>query len=170
MTVKVVTDGSSDIPPQVARELGITVVPLTVSFGTEAYLNGVEITADEFYSRLVNTPIWPTTASPSIGQFLEVYNKLAEETDEIVAVLLSSKFSPLYEYGVKAKDLVEKKCRIETIDGQFGAAPLGLIAIAAAKAAQAGASLDEVVAIARQAIPKTHLLIFFDTLKYLEKG
>ena len=170
MTVKVVTDGSSDIPPRVARELGITVVPLTVSFGTEAYLNGVEITADEFYSRLVNTPIWPTTASPSIGQFLEVYNKLAEETDEIVAVLLSSKFSPLYEYGVKAKDLVEKKCRIETIDGQFGAAPLGLIAIAAAKAAQAGASLDEVVEVARQAIPKTHLLIFFDTLKYLEKG
>jgi len=170
MAVKVVTDGSSDILPQVARELGITVVPLTLAFGTEAYLDGVEITADEFYPRLVNTPIWPTTASPSIGQFLEVYNKLAEETDEIIAVVLSSKFSPLYENALKAKDLVEKACRIEVIDTQWAAGALGLIAIAAAKAAQAGANLDEVVEVARQAIPKTHLLIFFDTLKYLEKG
>ncbi len=90
MTVKIVTDGSSDIPKEIAEELDITVVPLTVVFGDEAYLDGVDITADQFYTRIVDTKVWPTTASPSIGQFAEVYNKLAEETDEIVAVLLST--------------------------------------------------------------------------------
>ena len=170
MAVKVVTDGSSDIPPEVARELDITIVPMTVAFGDEAYLDGVEITADEFYSRLVNTPVWPTTASPSIGQFAEVFNKLAEETDEIIAVLLSKKYSPCYEYGLKAKELVEKECRIEVIDGQFGAGPLGLVAIAAARAAKAGAGLNEVMNVVYKAIPKTHILLFFDTLKYLERG
>ncbi len=170
MAVKIVTDGSSDIPKEVAEELDITVVPLTVVFGDEAYLDGVDITADEFYTRIVDTPIWPTTASPSIGQFAEVYNKLAEETDEIVAVLLSTKYSPCYEYGARATELVKKEARVEVIDSTFGASPLGLIAITAAKAAKAGASLDEVVDVVHRTIPKTHILFFFDTLKYLEKG
>jgi DegV family protein with EDD domain len=170
MAVKIVTDGSSDIPKEVADKLDITVVPLTVAFGNEAYLDGVNITADQFYTRIVDTPVWPTTASPSIGQFAEVYNKLAEETDEIVAVLLSTKFSPCYEYGARATDLVSKKARVVVIDSTFGASPLGLLAIAAAKAAKAGAGMDEVVDIVNRTIPKTHILFFFDTLKYLEKG
>ena len=169
MTVKIVTDGSSDIPKNVAEELGITVVPLTVVFGDKAYLDGVDITADEFYTRIVDTPVWPTTASPSIGQFAEVYNKLADETDEIVAVLLSTKYSPCYQYGVAARELVNKKCRVEVIDSTFGASPLGLLAITAAKAAKAGANMDEVIDVVKRAIPKTHILFFFDTLKYLEK-
>jgi len=170
MPVKIVTDGSSDIPEEVAEELDITVVPLTVAFGDEAYLDGVDITADEFYTRIVDTPVWPTTASPSIGQFAEVYNKLAEETDEIVAILLSTKFSPCYEYGARATDLVNIKCRVEVIDSTFGASPLGLLAITAAKAAKSGASMDEVIDVVKRTIPKTHILFFFDTLKYLEKG
>ena len=170
MTVKIVTDGSSDIPKEIAEELDITVVPLTVVFGDEAYLDGVDITADQFYTRIVDTKVWPTTASPSIGQFAEVYNKLAEETDEIVAVLLSTKFSPCYEYGVAATDLVNNKCRVEVMDSTFGASPLGLLAITAAKLAKSGASLDEVVDTVKRTVPKTHILFFFDTLKYLEKG
>lgn len=170
MTVKVITDSSSDIPPEVARELGITIVPMTVIFGDEAYLDGVEITADEYYTRLVNTPVWPTTSSPSVGKFVEVYNKLADETDEIIAVLVTAKLAPCYGYGLNARDIVEKNCRIELIDGGFGAGALGLLAITAAEAANAGASLDEVVAIVRQSMPRTHLLVFFDTLKYLERG
>lgn len=170
MPVRIITDGSSDIPKEVAKELDITVVPLTVVFGDEAYLDGVDITADEFYNRIVDTPVWPTTASPSVGQFAEVYNRLADETDEIVAVLLSTKYSPCYEYGVAATDLVNKKVRVEVIDSTFGASPLGLVAITAAKAAKAGASIDDIIEVTKKTIPKTHILFFFDTLKYLEKG
>ncbi|MFC1998328.1 DegV family protein [Chloroflexota bacterium] len=170
MTVKIVTDGSSDIPPDLAKELNITVVPLTVVFGDKAYLDGVDITADEFYTRIVDTPVWPTTASPSIGQFTQVYNRLADETDEIVAILLSAKFSPCYQYGVAARDMVNSKCRVEVVDSTFGASPLGLLVITAAKAAKSGASMDEVIDIVKRTIPKTHILFFFDTLKYLEKG
>jgi DegV family protein with EDD domain len=170
MTVKIVTDGSSDIPPDLAKELDITVVPMTVAFGDEAYLDGVEITADEFYTRLVDTTVWPTTASPSIGQFAQVYNKLAERTDEIVSILLSAKYSPCYEFGARATELVNENARVEVIDSTFGASPLGLLVITAAKAAKSGANLKDVVSIVNQTIPKTHNLIFFDTLKYLEKG
>ncbi len=132
MAVKIVTDGSSDIPKELARELDITVVPMTVAFDGDAYLDGIDITADEFYTRIVDTKVWPTTAAPSIGQFAQVYNEMAKETDEIVAVLLSTKYSPCYEFGVRAKDLVDGNCRIEVIDSKFGASPLGLLTIAAA--------------------------------------
>ncbi|GAI61575.1 unnamed protein product, partial [marine sediment metagenome] len=104
------------------------------------------------------------------GTFAEAYDKLAEETDEILAIILSSKLSGTYESALNAKSLVEKECRIEVIDSLTVAMGLGLIVIAAAKAAQAGANLDEVADLVRRAMPRSHLVAYFDTLKYLAKG
>jgi len=170
MTVKIVTDSLSDITSDIAQELGITVVPLTVLFGHETFLDRVTITTDEFYYKLTHEAVWPTTTQPPPGDFLDVYNKLAEETDEILVVTLSSKLSGTYESALNAKGLVEKKCRIEVIDSLTVAMGLGLIVIAAAKAAQTGAKLDELTDLVRQAMLRSHLIIYFDTLKYLAKG
>lgn len=93
MAVKIVTDSLSDITSDIAQGLGLTVVPLTVSFGQESFLDRVTMTTDEFYHRLVHNPTWPTTTQPPPGDFLNVYNKLAEETDEILVITLSSKLS-----------------------------------------------------------------------------
>ena len=170
MTVKIVTDSLSDITSDIAEGLGITVVPLTVFFGHESYLDRVTITTDEFYRRLIQGDIWPTTTQPPPGDFVNVYNKLAEETDEILVVTLSARISGTYESALNAKSLVEKKCHIEVIDSRTVAMGLGLIVIAAAKAAQTGAKLDELTDLVRRAMTRSHLIMYFDTLKYLAKG
>lgn len=170
MAVKIVTDSLSDITSDVAQELGVTIVPLTVLFGHESFLDRVTISTDEFYYKLTHDNVWPTTTQPSPSAFAEVYNKLAQESDEILVVTLSSKISGTYESAVNAKTLVEKKCRIEVIDSFDVAMGLGLIVIAAAKAAQAGKNLDELAALVRRAMLRSHLIMYFDTLKYLAKG
>jgi len=170
MAVKIVTDSLSDITSDIAEGLGITVVPLTVFFDKESFLDRVTITTDEFYYRLTHNAVWPTTTQPPPGDFLDVYNKLAEETNEILVVTLSTKLSGTYESALNAKGLVEKECRIEVIDSLTVAMGLGLIVIAAAKAAQSGAKLDELTALVRRAMTRSNFIAYFDTLKYLAKG
>ena len=170
MSVKIVTDSLSDITSDLAQELGITVVPLYVRFGEKVYQDRVEMTTDEFYHRLVHDATFPTTTQPPPGDFLDVYNRLASETDEILVVTVSSKVSGTYQSALQAKSMVEKECHIEVIDSLALAMGLGLIVIAAAKAAQAKAKLDEVADLVRRAMPRSHTIIYFDTLKYLAKG
>jgi len=170
MPVKIVTDSLSDITSDIAQDLGITVVPLTVFFGQEAFLDRVTITTDEFYRRLIEGNVWPTTTQPPPQDFANVYNQLAEETNEILVITLSSKLSGTYQSALSGRDLVEKECRIEVIDSQTVVMGLGLVVIAAAKKAQQGASLDELVDFVRRALPRSHFVAYFDTLKYLAKG
>jgi len=170
MTVKIVTDSLSDITSDIAEGLGITVVPLTVTFGKESFLDRVTMTTDEFYYKLTHDTNWPKTTQPPPGDFVDIYNKLARETDEIIVITLSSKLSGTYESALNAKGMVEKECRIEVIDSLTVAMALGLIVIAAAKAVQAGANLDKVADLVRRARSRSHLIAFFDTLKYLAKG
>jgi DegV family protein with EDD domain len=170
MTVKIVTDSLSDITSDVAQQFGITIVPLTVFFGRESYLDRVTISAEEFYRRLTTETIWPTTTQPSPSAFAGVYNRLSKETDEILVITLSARLSGTYESALNAKTIMEKKCRIEVIDSHTVAMGLGLIVIAAAQAAQSGAKLDEVAGLVRRAMPRSHFVAYFDTLKYLAKG
>ena len=170
MTVRIVTDSLSDITGDLAEELGITTVPVYVRFGEQVYRDRVEITTEEFYRRLVSSDVLPTTTQPPPGDFVEVYNKLAREADEILVITLSRKLSGTYESALQAKSMVEGKCRIEVIDSETVIMGLGLIVIAAAKALKAGANLDELVDLVHKAIPRSHAIMSFDTLKYLAKG
>jgi len=170
VTTGIVTDSLSDITSDVAERLGITVVPLTVLFGHEAYLDRVTITTDQFYERLVRGPIWPTTTQPTPAAFAAVYEKLAETTDEILVVTLSSKMSGTYQSATGAKPMVKKKCRIEVIDSETVAMGLGLIVMAAAKQAQKGAKLKDLVDFVNRGKARSHFIAYFDTLKYLAKG
>lgn len=170
MTVKIVTDSTSDITSDLAQKLGITVVPLTVSFSHESFLDRVDITTDDFYKKLTSENIFPTTTQPAPGAFADVYNKLAEESDEILTIVISSKLSGTYQSATNAKNMVTKKCRIEVIDSLKVAMGFGLTVISAAQAAQGGASLDEVMDIVNKNISRSHMVIYFETLKYLAKG
>jgi len=170
MAVKIVTDSLSDITSDIAKGLGITIVPLTVFFGHESYLDRVTITTDEFYHRLIHGNVWPTTTQPPPRDFADVYDRLSEETDEILVITLSSKLSGTYQSALAAKDLVEKKCRIEVIDSLTVAMGLGLVVISAARKAQSGAKLDELTDFVRKALDRSHFIAYFDTLKYLAKG
>ena len=170
MTVKIVTDSVADLPPQVVNELGITVVPLNVRFGTEVYRDGVDLTAEQFYDRLVHSQTMPVTSVPSPGTFAEVYDKLAEETDEILAIIVSAKLSGTYEVALQSIGLMKRKCRVEVVDSQWAVMAEGFVVMKAAKAAQVGASLDEVIEVVQKTIPRVDFLAAFDTLEYLKRG
>lgn len=168
--VKIVTDTLSDMPPEVAQELGITVVPLYVHFGAEAYRDRIDLSTEEFYQKLVESPTLPTTSAPAPGIFAELFDKLAAETDEILGIFTSSKFSGTYESALQGKAMVQRDCHIEVIDSMFIVGGLMLLVISAAKLATTGAKLDYIAAQVKKAIPKTHARMCFDTLEYLRRG
>jgi len=170
MTVKIVTDSVADLPSQVAQELGIAVVPLNVRFGTEVYRDGIDLTAEQFYDKLKYSEVLPVTSVPTPAAFAEAYDKLAEETDEILSIILTSKLSGTYEVALQSIGLMKRKCRVEVIDSQWAVMAQGFIVMKAVQAAQAGASLDEVMDITRKTIPRVDLLATFDTLDYLRRG
>jgi len=170
MTVRIVTDSVSDLPPQVAKELGITVIPLNVRFGEEVYRDGIDITTEQFYHRLVHNKAFPVTSVPSPATFAEAYNRLAEETDEILVISLTSKLSATYEVAVQSIGLMKRKCRVEVVDSKWAVMAQGFIAITAARAAQAGASFDEVLDITYRNMKRVDIRAAFDTLEYLRRG
>jgi DegV family protein with EDD domain len=170
MTVKIVTDTLSDITSDLATELGVTVVPLYVRFGEQIYRDRVEITSEEFYHRLVTEATLPSTTQPTPNDFVEVFNSLAAETDEILVIVVSSKLSGTYSSAMQARGMVKGKCRIEVVDSLSVAMGMGLIVASAVEAVRAGANLEEVAGLARRAVSRSHLIAYFDTLKYLAKG
>jgi DegV family protein with EDD domain len=168
--VKIVTDSVSDIPFQTAKELGITVIPLNVHFGSETYRDGVDLTADEFYRKLRRSPTLPKTSAPSSGLFAEVFDKLAEETHEILAVFLSRKFSATYDTALQGIKLMKRKCQVKVIDSTLAIMGQGLLVMEAAKKAMAGAGVNEIAVMVVENIPRIHIRATLDTLKYLAMG
>jgi DegV family protein with EDD domain len=170
MAVKIVTDSLSDITDDIIGDLDITIVPLTVLFGRETYIDRVTITTDEFYHRLITGNIMPSTTQPTPQAFADVYNRLADETDEILVITLSSKLSGTCQSAMGAIEMMEKKCRVEVIDSETVAMGLGLVVLAAAREARNGMKLDELISFVNQSLSRTHFIVYFDTLKYLAKG
>jgi len=168
--VAVVTDSVADIPPKVAEELGITVVPLVVRFGTDLYRDGLDLSSDQFYERLRTSKALPATSVPPPVAYADVYDMLAEKTSEIVVISLTSKLSATHQVAVQAVGLMKKKARVEVLDSQWAIMSQGFIVIAAARAAQSGAGLDEVLDVARRTIRRVDMYAAFDTLEYLERG
>jgi DegV family protein with EDD domain len=170
MTVKIVTDSIADLPSQVAKELDITVVPIIVRWGEELYRDGIDLTAEQFYERLKLSKIPPSTSVPSPGTFAEAYDKLAEEADEILAIIVTSRLTGTYNVALQSIGLMKRKCRVEVIDSKCATMAEGFVVMKAAQAAQAGASLDEVMEVTRKTIPRVDFLSTFDTLEYLKRG
>jgi DegV family protein with EDD domain len=170
MAVKVVTDSLGDIPSKVAEELGITVIPINVLFGTINYRDGVDLTTEQFYDKLAASKSFPTTIVPPLGRFADTYDKVAEETKEIAVVTSSHKLSASYETAVLAKERMKHQCRVEVVDSLSAVMAQGLIVVTAAKAAKGGAKMDKVLDIVRHNIPRADVRMAFDTLEYLRRG
>jgi len=168
--IKIVTDSSADLPAPIAQEMGISVVPLYVRFGDEVYRERVDITDEEFYQKLVHGAVYPVTIQPNPQDFAEVYQKVSEEADGIISVHISSKLSGTFNSALQAKKMIASKCPIEVVDSQTITLALGLMITAAAKAANAGKSLQQVLAVIKEAMSDTYSLVLLDTLKYLQMG
>ena len=170
MPVKIITDSTSDLPLDLAESLGVTIVPANVIFGQEQFKDRVEMTPAQFYERLVDSPVHPTTSAPSIGQFVEAYESVGSDADGIVSLHVSAKLSATYNAAVQASEQVSLDCPIEVIDSEQASFGLGLPVIAAAQSAAGGADFDTVVGIARSANDRSRCIALFDTLEYLQRG
>jgi DegV family protein with EDD domain len=171
LSVRIVTDSTSDLPQHLAQELGIAVVPLSVIFGEDSYKEGHEITPDLFYDKLGRSKDLPTTSAPSVGDFIETYRNVLKETDEVVSVHLSSKLSATYSNACQAAQiLADEGARIDVIDSQTISFGMMFLCSAAAKAAAQGATVEEIRTMVESMIPRIHVYVALDTLEYVRRG
>jgi DegV family protein with EDD domain len=169
LRVRVVTDSTTNVPPELAERLQITVVPCVVRFGNETFRDEVDLSKDAFYHRLATTSLLPATSQPPAGEFEEAYRRLQTAGSAIVSVHTTSTLSGILN-SAHAAAMALAEAEIELVDTLTTTLAAGWIAIAAAEAAQAGASLKEIARQARAMVPRTRLFAVLDTLEYLRKG
>lgn len=167
--VKIITDSTADIPSSLVQDLGITVVPSYVTFGTTSYLDGVELSREQFYDKLASTKQIPSTAAPPPAFYERVYREAAEETEEIISIHVSSNYSGIYSAARVGASEVEG-ARIAVIDSAQATMGYGWIVVAAAEAAQHGASYEEILALVEGMIPRVWVLAALGTLEFLYRG
>ena len=170
MKVQIITDSTSDMPEGLKEKLGIRVVPIYLRFGEKTYRDGLDITKDEFYRMLVSSPSHPATSQPNPEDFTSVYKEYCNNADGIVSIHISSKLSGTYNSANIARKTLQSRCPIEIIDSGFNSAGLGLVVTAAARAANDGASLPEVVQEAKKAASEVRMFGIFETMKYLARS
>ena len=167
--VAIVTDSTADLLPGLASQHGVSVVPLTVNLDGKSHLDGVEITADDFYRRLREGSGHPTTSQPSPGQFREVYSKLLADHEEVVSIHISPKLSGTMSSAQQAAEMVGGD-RIRVVDSEFASMPLAaLVLVAALRAVRGGSSTEVIEDIGRV---RAGLRCYFavPTLEYLRRG
>ena len=169
MKLAIVTDSVSDISPKIAKELKITVVPLTVIFGTDQFLDGVELSNSEFFQKLETDPNHPSTSQPSPEAFVKTYEKLLKEGFEILSVHVSAKLSGTINSAEQAiKSLDTNKIKI--VDTGTASMAQGLVAMSAARAVKNEKSLDELADMAETTAKKTNVYVAMDTMEFLKRG
>ena len=167
--IKIVTDSTAYLPQATIREQDIRVVPLYVHFGEEALREGIELSNDEFYSRLKEVEVLPTTSQPSPGEFYEVFKELVEAGHEVIALTISSKLSGTWNSAMAAKEMLPDD-PISVIDTLSTSVGLQLMVQAAVDAASSGSSRQEIVDQIEEIKEKLQIWFVVDTLEYLAKG
>lgn len=171
MAVRIVTDSTADLPLKLAHDLGIAVVPLSVIFGDEVFREGIDISHDLFYDKLAHGKILPTTSAPSVGDFLEAYEPLLKETDEIVSIHISSKLSATHNNAVQAAQVVaDQGGRVEVVDSEVVSLGLTFVTLAAARVAREGGSVEEIREEVDRTIKRLRIYFILDTLEFLRRG
>jgi DegV family protein with EDD domain len=164
--IAIITDSTCDLPPAMVEAAGLHVVPLLVIFGQEQLQDGVDITAATFYDRLKNDPVHPSTSQPSPADFVRAIEETGAE--EVVCVLISSALSGTVSSALQAKEMVS--IPVHVVDSMSVSVGLGFAALAAARARNAGGSVDEIIAAVRHVQETLHVAFTVETLEYLHRG
>jgi len=170
MAIQIVTDSTSDISPELANELGIHIVSGYIRFGKKVYRDGIDISKSGFYKQLVENPLPPVTSEASAKDFTEAYSNNQDTSDGIVSIHISSKLSRMYDSARKGSKKIKARYAIEIIDSHFASIGLGLIVINAARLANAGESIQNIVSETKRAMGQIGILGLFDSLKYAARG
>jgi DegV family protein with EDD domain len=169
--VAIVTDSTAYIPSALQQQLNITVVPLTLIWGEESYEDGVDMMPDEFYKRMENSKVIPTTSQATIASMKNAFEHLLAEGQDVLGIFLSSKLSGTVESAMQAREMLQKgQDRIAILDSLATTMALGWPVLAAARAAEAGESLVECQKLAEKARDQTGVMFVVETLEYLRRG
>ncbi len=171
MSIRIVTDSSCDLPDSVVTSLGIRVVPLSIRFGDDEFIDREQLTTAEFWARCAQSPTLPETAAPAPGQFENAYRALhAEGATGIVVISLSGGLSATMQSAELAARSVGDLIPVRVVDSRSVSLGVGTIAIACARLASSGGSLAEVEALAQSLAQRTRVFGALDTLDNLKKG
>lgn len=170
MSIRIVTDSTCDLPPGIIEKYGIHVVPLYINTGREGYLDGIDITREEFYTRLPDFPEHPTTAVPSIERFRAAYNTLADEgATEVVSIHISEALSGVMDVArVAARTTTSVK--VTVIDSQQLSLATGFLVQTAAEMAAEGRTVSEIQVVLQSQIQRSHVFAALDTLEFLKRS
>ncbi len=171
MTIHIVTDSASDISLEEAKELGIEIVPLSVRFGEAEYTDLIDLSVSDFYQKMSESDLLPSTAAPSPGAFEAAFKRCIEAGAEgVVCINLSLALSATGQAAQLAADALVDTITVKCIDSKSITSGLGTIIRKAASAAKAGKSMDEIVSLVEGLASKTRIFATLDTLENLKKG
>jgi DegV family protein with EDD domain len=170
MPVKIVTDSAADLPPEWAAAHGVRVVPLTIRFDDDEYVDGVDLTPQAFYDKMAELDILPATAAPSPGAFEVAFREAGADGDPVVCINLSSALSATMQSAQTAARSVADQVDVRVVDSTSITAGLGMQVQAAVELAEQGGSADEVVALVEDLRARTKVFGALDTLENLKKG
>jgi DegV family protein with EDD domain len=170
MGIRIVTDSTCDLPLEIVDEFGITVIPLYINYGGQGFLDGVDISRKEFYESLPDSDPLPTTATPGVNVFKDVYEELAKEgANEIISIHISINLSATVEIARKAADAT-KSVPVTVIDSQQLSLGVGFQVLTAARAAMEGKTVNEIISILEDQISRTYVIAALDTLEFLRRS
>ncbi len=170
MALRIVTDSASDFPADLFQQWNVTVVPAYVIVDDVSYRDGIDISADEFYRRLLSATRLPTTSQPTAADFETVYRDLLEQGHQILSIHVSAKLSGTLNSAHQAKAALGEDAPIEIVDSQLASLPMGLAVLDAAELAQNQESLTELADAVRSRLDSHQAYFVLDTLEYLAKG
>ncbi len=170
MSIAIVTDSTCDLPANLVNTHQIEVVPQHILWGTQSYRDGVDMTVQEFYSRLEHSADLPKTSQPAPGEFVEAYQRARERSnaDSVLCITVAAHLSGTYNSAEAARQMVDFPVRV--IDSNTVSMGLGYAVLAAAKAQAGGATRDEAVQAAKQAAESSQILFTVNTLEFLHRG
>ncbi len=167
--VKIVTDSSSDISPHFAAELGITVIPVRIVFGSKAYYDGIDIDRSNFYHQLGKSAALPTIEPPLLEELQQTYGQLIKGSDQILSIHSSSGLNKTVQVANEAAKAFLGRSKITIVDSRMISWGLELVVAMAAEAARRGSSADEIVRLIRGMVPHIYMVFFAESLDYLER-
>jgi DegV family protein with EDD domain len=169
MTIRILTDSTCDVPPELAQSLGISVLPAYVNIGDDSFLDGIELSREEFYQQLPTYSASPTTAAPAIGSFTAAYEELAAAgATHVISIHLAASLSGVLNsarLGAEAASIP-----VTVYDSQQLSMGLGLLAVEASRAAANGADVAAIITMLDRAVPRSHVFAMLDTMEYLRRS
>lgn len=166
--VYIVTDSTADLTEEEVKQFEISIVPMNISIDDENYIDGVTITKDEFKQKMIASSELPKTAQPSIGRFVEVYDELGKNGDPVISIQMMRSISGTVDAARQAADITETNVKV--VDSDFTSRSMGMIVKEAAKAAQEGKTVEEILEIVEDAKKRTTLYLTVVNLDNLIKG